>query len=446
MIEVLALGLESGDPDESPKAAVRSAAHPVGQRLGGLRGALVLVGWTAAIRAAYWVFVTPKYVPQSDAGQYHDLATNLASGRGFSLYFPQLAMHPTAFRPPLYPAVLGFVYWLFGPSIVAGRLLNMTIGVVVVLLAAMVATRLANVRAGLLAGFCVACYPPLIANDVTLLSEPLSLGLLLGLVLALSERRVLLGGALCGLLVLTRPSAQGIALVALLWVLTQVGWRRSLGFLAVTALVVTPWLVRNWIQLGSPILVTSNGFNLAAMYSPEAKAEGHFVDPVFNPAFGDYRLLQFDEVAWQRSLQHLAVGAVTDDPMQVAYVAGRNATHFAELVPKANYPAEVEDGRNITFRSWTLPTFYLVTLAGLWGITTRWRNPTTWLLVALVGYSTITSLVLVAVPRLRAPFDLMCCIGFGIALDALIRHRQSGSPNRRATIDWFTCRSRLGRR
>ena len=392
----------------------------------------MLVGVGLGVRAAYWALVTPNYVPISDANQYYELASNLASGRGYSMYFPQLTVHATAFRPPLYPAVLGVVYWLFGPSIVAGRVLNVVIGLAVILLAAALAGRLAGARAGLMAGLCVALYPPLIANDVVLLSEPLSLALLLGVVLALSDRRVVLGGLLCGLLVLTRPSAQGIALVVAVWLVTQVGWRRSLYFVGVVSVVVTPWIIRNWIQVGSPVLFTSNGFTLAATYSPEATADGHFVNPVYDSRFDHFRLVQFDEAAWQRSLQQLALNSLTNDPGQVVPVVARNSTYVLELRPRANEQAEVLDGRNLSFRSWTLPAFYLVTVVGLAGIATRWRNPTAWLLVAVVGYSTVASVVLVAAPRLRAPFDLMCAIGFGIALDVLIQQSRSRRTDRLA--------------
>ena len=275
----------------------------------------------------------------------------------------------------------------------------------------------------------MACYPPLIANDVVLLTEPLSLALVLGVVLALSDRRIVVGGVLCGLLVLTRPSAQGIALVVAIWLVTQVGWARALAFLAISVLVVTPWIVRNWVQLGAPVLVTSNGFNMAAIYSPEANADQHFVDPVFDRRFDDLRLLQFDEVAWQRRLQHLAWTSIKDDPGQVGRVVGRNLLYFFEVRPWANRQPEELDGRNLDFRAWTLPGFYLVSTLGLAGIALCWRNPVTWLLVAMVGYFTLTSLGLVAPPRLRAPFDLLCCMGLGVTVDRALRRFRLGTAS-----------------
>ena len=44
-------------------------------------------------------------------------------------------------------------------------------------------------------------------------------------------------------------------------------------------------------------------------------------------------------------------------------------------------------------------------------------------LFLIAGYFVLTSLFLVAPPRLRAPFDLLCCIGVGIAVDAGLRRR-----------------------
>jgi 4-amino-4-deoxy-L-arabinose transferase-like glycosyltransferase len=326
--------------------------------------------------------------------------------------------------------LLAAVDWLTGSSLVAGRVLSIMLGLGVVVLTMRFGRAVATRRAGLVAGLIVAVYPPLLANDTVLLAESVSLLLLLAVLLALHRRRILAGGALCGLLILARPSAQGVAVVVAAWVLWQVGWRRALAFLAVVGLVVAPWVVRNWVQLGSPVLVTSNGFNLAAMYSPAARQQGGFVDPVFDRRFGAYRLAQFDEVGWQRDLQRLALDSLRHHPSQVPKVVARNASAFFEVQPGANRVAEIKDGRNLTFRTWMLPLFYAVTVLGLIGVVRRWREPAVLLLMLIAGYFTATSLVLVAPPRLRAPFDLMCCIGCGLLADAYLRRQ----PRRSAPV------------
>ncbi len=398
------------------------------------RRPLILLAVAVVARVAYWVLATPRYVPISDAGQYYEIARNLASGHGFDMHFPQITVHPTAFRPPLYPGLLALVYWIFGASITAGRCPqphhrgggrppHLPPG-----------RPPLRPRAGFIAGLAVALYPPLLANDVTLLTEPLSLVLILGLLLALDARRVLLAGALCGLLVLARPSAQGIAVVVGLWVLWSFGLRRCLQFVGLAIVVVAPWIVRNWVQIGSPVLVTSNGFNLAAMYSPAAEARGAFVDPVYDPSFDKLRLAQFDEVGWQRDLQHMAITNLEAHPRQPASVFARNSAAFFELRPSFNRTAEVEDGRNLLFVTWTLPLFYVMTVVGLAGVVLLWRRHRTrslaTLMILATAYFTFASLFLVAPPRLRAPFDLLCCIGFGVAVDAALRRWAPGEQQR----------------
>ena len=282
----------------------RSGAAPARERPATARrdppGLLAASAIALAARLGYWALLGRR-APSSDAAQYAELARNLASGHGFSMYFPQIYLHPTAFRPPLYPFLLAGAFRVFGSHVVVGQVLNVALGLVVVALAFLLTRQLAGDRAATISALVVALYPPLIANDVVLLTEPLSLALLLGTLLALSHRRWAVAGVLCGLLILTRPSAQLLLVVVVVWVLWQLGWRRALGVTAVAGVVVMPWVVRNWVVMGSPVLVTSNGFNLAAMYSPQARESGGFVDAVADPRFGAYRLAQFNEVAWQRS-------------------------------------------------------------------------------------------------------------------------------------------------
>ena len=66
------------------------------------------------VRLLYWVLLTRAWKPVSDAAQYVAIARNLAHGRGFAESFPQIAVHATAFRPPLYPALLAPVMWFAG--------------------------------------------------------------------------------------------------------------------------------------------------------------------------------------------------------------------------------------------------------------------------------------------------------------------------------------------
>lgn len=383
----------------------------------------------AVCRVLYWLLVTPNYTADSDAAQYHQLAENIAAGRGYSLIFPGLVLHPTAFRPPLYPLLLAGTYKVLGSHVMVGRALNLAIGLVVVVLVFLLAERLGGRIAGLVGGTVAAVYPPLIANDVALLTEPLSLALLLGMLLAFAYRNWWVGAGLLGLLVLARPSAQYLVLVVAIWILWQFGWKRALGLLGIVAVVISPWVIRNWVQLGSPVMVTSNGFNWAAVYSPQAEEHGGFVDPSRYAGFDEYRLLQQDEVAWQRSLQDLAFANLRRHPSQVAWVVQQNAMAYFEIDPSRNRGAELLDGRNVDFREATLPLFYVVTTLGLIGLAVNWRKPLVILVLGIMAYFVGTSLVLIAAPRLRAPVDVLCCLGVGLFASWISTRYASRSPN-----------------
>jgi hypothetical protein len=214
-------------------------------------------------------------------------------------------------------------------------------------------------------------------------------------------------------------------LVLAVWLWATIGWRRALGAVLVVAVVVTPWLLRNQIRLGDPTLVTSNGFNLAAIYSPEAEAHGAFVDPVFHPGFDDLRLAQFDEIAWDRELRDRALDNLRANPWQVSRVVARNLLATAELDPSRNEPAERADVRNLTVRTLALPAFYLVSVLGIVGVVQHRRNPFVGFLGLSAAYFLVTSLLLVAPPRLRAPFDLVCCLGAALVLASLHARRKT---------------------
>ena len=382
--------------------------------LTGWRQTTLIVVIAVVARVAYWKLAIPGYHPISDAGQYSELAWNVAHGKGLAMNFPAIALHPSAFRPPVYPLLLGFWYFVFGPSVGAGQALSLITGVAAVLLTERLARRIAGPVAGLAAGLAVAVCVPLVADDVMLLTESLSMVLLAGTLLLLVNRRPVLAGLACGLLILTRPSAQGLAVVAAVWLWWTVGWRRALYFLGVAALLFAAWVIRNDIQLGSPVTFTSNGFNLAAMYSEPAQQTGDFVDPVFDPRFNDLRLLQFDEARWSRALADRGVAGLEHDPLYVFDVVGSNSRAWFELVPTYGDSAESLDGRNISVRHWALPEFYIFTIGGIAGLVVTRKQRNTVLLISVSLYFTAASLVLLAPPRLRAPFDLINCVGLGL--------------------------------
>jgi len=400
------------------------------------RQLLALVLLALLIRVAYAGLVLGDHQPRSDAHHSHDLASSLAAGDGFALQFPfpDDQPQPTAFRPPLYPLVLAGAYTVFGDRIEVAQGLNVVLGVAVVVLAAVVAGRLAGRRAGLLAGVLASAYPPLVANDGTSLAEPLSLGLLLLGVLLLLDERVVAAGAVTGLQVLTKPSAQGLALVLATWILWRWGWRRALSFAVPVVLVVLPWVVRNQVVMGSPVLVTSNGFNLAALYSPPSRAADAWLDPSFDPRLEAVRrdaVAAEDEVAWDGALRRVALDRLRAHPTDLLDVSFHNTLRLLELAPIENDAAEVLDGRSLPLRYATLWMTWLVLPAGAIGLAVLRRRPGAQLLGLSAMYFTAISVPFSPMPpRLRAPLDLVCCIGAAVVLLGAMRGASSADESR----------------
>ena len=161
------------------------------------------------------------------------------------------------------------------------------------------------------------------------LTEPLGLLLLLLASWTLFGRRVGWAGLAIGLLVLTRPSAQALVPLLALVLWWKVGWRCALGFTLAAVITVTPWVIRNDTIFGRPLIVTSNGFNLAAIYSPIALQTGHFVDPVFDSRFApilDYRNSpkNLNEANFDATLRRYGVDGIEGRPGEVPFVVLRN--------------------------------------------------------------------------------------------------------------------------
>jgi 4-amino-4-deoxy-L-arabinose transferase-like glycosyltransferase len=379
----------------------------------------------ALARAAYWRFVTPGWVPDSDADQYLRIARSLARGQGYSLIYPQLERHPTAFRPPLYPTLVSLQMQVTGTDSLWGvRLLSLLLGVAVVGLLGWFALQIAGPVAAAVAGTAAALSPQLIANDTVSLSEPLSLVLLMAVLILLHERRPLACGAAAGLLLLTRPNAYLVVAVMAVALWRTVGWRRAAAATAISLAILAPWMVRNQLQVGTLRPTTSDGFTLAAIYAPEARAQGTFVDPVLDPAYNgtDVELLALgDEGAWSAGLTDLALESIREHPGYVAQVVARNLGALFELPPSSNDGPEELDGRNPDFRSATIGWFYLVTLAGISGLFLERRRRELWPALAITAQFVVLSLLLVSTPRLRAPFDLVMCLGAGLLVAHVTR-------------------------
>ncbi|NOZ27275.1 MAG: glycosyltransferase family 39 protein [Chloroflexi bacterium] len=219
-----------------------------------------------ALRLAYvTLFVGWDYVPQRDAAEYSAIAANLAAGHGYRLPSGEL----TAIRPPLFPLLLAGVYAIFGVHYGAALVVQGLLGALTCVIVYRVGAEAFGEWPGRLAGGMAAGYPLLIYNDGQLLSETiflvwvtLALWAMLRLARRLRTREVVVLGIALGLVALTRPNGlilwAGVVIWAL-WYWRRRGWPVVGAVTLIVLLLLTPWVVRNWIAMDAFIPASTMG-------------------------------------------------------------------------------------------------------------------------------------------------------------------------------------------
>ncbi|WP_375768573.1 glycosyltransferase family 39 protein [Archangium gephyra] len=194
--------------------------------------------------------------PLIDADYYDYLGARLARGEGFDA--------GPFWQPPLYPLVLGGLYWLGGHGLWGPRLLQALLGALTAALACGVARRSSGRDAvGLGAGLLVALHGPLVFYDGELLAT--SLGTFLGtaaLWLAVREAPRPGTALLCGVCI----GLGALAVAPLLLLVLPLAWALARGrplraVLCVTACaaVVLCATAANRVRSGEWVLISANG-------------------------------------------------------------------------------------------------------------------------------------------------------------------------------------------
>jgi 4-amino-4-deoxy-L-arabinose transferase-like glycosyltransferase len=252
----------------APPARVRRWAPIVAAAALGL-GLRLLFGF------GYWVDKPLTH----DEREYLMLGANVAAGRGFTYDAPPPGVPPEQFgRAPLYPLMIAAVQRAAPAAdlLRAVKLTQSVIGAATIVLLAMLAQRAAGDRAGAIAAWAAAVYPPFVWMPAYVLSETLYTALALSGILLLgrwidgpshalpaadrwSSGLVCVAGVLAGLAALARPAHLFFLLLAVLWLL----WRRrlawALALAAGAALAIAPWTVRNVREHGRFVLIASEG-------------------------------------------------------------------------------------------------------------------------------------------------------------------------------------------
>lgn len=224
----------------------------------------------AACLKAYYLFeyfekVPFVYVPIADSAYYHEWAKRVASGEGYgpSPYY----------MAPLYPTLLGYLYRVLGPKPEIVPFLQSFLGIFNIFLIARLSRQILGPWTGFFAGLFVVFYSPLLFLESKLLSETLSVTLLLLAVMAgcraVEQRGVgwfLVFGGLMGLCAVARPNLLFFAGLVGLWFAQSllrrqpVAHGKSVIFLMLGLVAtIAPVTIRNIVVGDDFVLISSNG-------------------------------------------------------------------------------------------------------------------------------------------------------------------------------------------
>lgn len=180
---------------------------------------LIAIAFLPRVIALLELTASPIFdYPAIDAKSYHDMAVQIASGA--------FAGNTAFWQAPLYPYFLGAIYWLFGVSIFAAKLIQMLIGAVNCFLIFALAQRVFDRRVAWIAYGIAVFYGPFIFFSSELLA-PVLLNLLIlsSLLLLVSYER--------------SPHRLKIVTAGLLLGLAQIGHGLVIAFLPAIVL----WLI-----------------------------------------------------------------------------------------------------------------------------------------------------------------------------------------------------------
>ncbi len=245
--------------------------------------AVFALAFVVRLLAVAYVHPDPTDGRFDDSVWYNTSARHLVAGDGYvfdptvwkaadgsRIYPNENTTSATALWPPGYPVTLAVIYKLTGNSLNAGRFANIVFGALTVALVFLIALRLFDRTTAVFAGSVMAVLPSHVLFTTVLLSETY-FGFLLASVLALfvyfvfdRERPNLV--LMVGLGALTVFAGyvrgefltySGVLVLLMILRLRSRAAKPVLAFAIGGALIVTPWVARNEIQLGQAIAGTT---------------------------------------------------------------------------------------------------------------------------------------------------------------------------------------------
>lgn len=306
------------------------------------RNNYILIILAGVILRLIWIFAMPTY-PETDFMWYHVKGTEIAEGKGFLHgiypYYTGIPGMPTAFRPIGYPGTLAVLYFIFGSHFIVAKLFNVVLSALIMFLTYKLANKFFGSKIAFVTLLIFALSPLAITyNSITGSEILFSALLMLSIYLFFNKNNPIIIGLLIGYLTLVRPIGMFFPIIFALYVFIRndINLKHKIKYIVtfglVVAVVVTPWLVRNYFAFGEPVFSTNGGYVIYVNNNPYAT--GSWSDPFKYP---DSPLLKyktedrFDEMAIHKVGEELAIEWIKDNPekfLELAFLRIANSYWF----------------------------------------------------------------------------------------------------------------------
>jgi 4-amino-4-deoxy-L-arabinose transferase-like glycosyltransferase len=381
----------------------------------------------------------------NDEAYYSTLANLVADGHGFvrpAEYYRDHLSLPTAERAPLFTTFVAGLYKL-GFAGGDGRLVGLFTGGGTIAALGLLGRRLAGSRAGLIAAGIAALYPILIAADGAMMTES-TYGLFAAFAMLVAYRLLdeppsakqaarppaqaspplgfaVLLGALVGLAALARGEA--LLLLPLL-LLPQIrrpgGLRVAAVTVAMFAVVLAPWTIRNWSAFDRPVLIATEGGETLAGANCDVTYYGERIGTwAYSCARFNGRVNEAKEL---NEIGHRGRRYAQDHVGRLPLVLGARFARTWGLWE----PFEVPEGRRAWVQRLGAAIYFLLIPVAVWGLVLlRRRKVPVLILLAPFVTVTLTSLLAYGQIRFRHSAELSLVVLAAIAIDGLLRRRDA---------------------